>query len=146
MFVNLVVAIYLLNVIVKFTKILLKNMKLAVKRWELYWLMNGVNLFNLFFFSVVSDIFLFLNSGVRPFGVSLLICGWDDDRPYLFQCDPSVSYNFTMLLFTVKDSCLRGLFGTGIRANNKWMKYLKIHNIIISTLFNKRWLQNEIAW
>lgn len=92
--------------------------------------MNGVNLFNLFFFSVVSDIFLFLNSGVRPFGVSLLICGWDDDRPYLFQCDPSVSYNFTMLLFTVKDSCLMGLFGTGIRANNKWIKYLKIHNII----------------
>jgi len=29
--------------------------------------------------------------GVRPFGVSLLIAGWDDDRPYLFQCDPSVS-------------------------------------------------------
>jgi len=29
-------------------------------------------------------------SGVRPFGVSLLICGWDDDRPFLFQCDPSV--------------------------------------------------------
>ena len=31
-------------------------------------------------------------SGVRPFGVSLLIAGWDDDRPYLFQCDPSVSF------------------------------------------------------
>lgn len=30
-------------------------------------------------------------SGVRPFGVSLLICGWDNDRPFLFQCDPSVS-------------------------------------------------------
>ena len=30
-------------------------------------------------------------SGVRPFGVSLLVAGWDDDRPYLFQCDPSVS-------------------------------------------------------
>jgi len=30
--------------------------------------------------------------GVRPFGVSLLICGWDDDRPYLFQCDPSGAY------------------------------------------------------
>lgn len=30
--------------------------------------------------------------GVRPFGVSLLICGWDNDRPYLFQCDPSGTY------------------------------------------------------
>lgn len=28
--------------------------------------------------------------GVRPFGVSLLIAGWDEDRPYLFQSDPSV--------------------------------------------------------
>jgi len=34
----------------------------------------------------------FLYSGVRPFGVSLLICGWDDGRPYLFQCDPSGAY------------------------------------------------------
>ena len=31
-------------------------------------------------------------SGVRPFGVSLLIAGWDEDRPYLFQCDPSVGF------------------------------------------------------
>ena len=31
------------------------------------------------------------SGGVRPFGVSLLIAGWDNDRPYLFQCDPSVS-------------------------------------------------------
>jgi hypothetical protein len=31
-------------------------------------------------------------SGVRPFGVSLLIAGWDVDEnvPYLYQCDPSV--------------------------------------------------------
>lgn len=37
-------------------------------------------------------LFMFYNySGVRPFGVSLLVAGWDDDRPYLFQCDPSVS-------------------------------------------------------
>lgn len=34
----------------------------------------------------------YLFSGVRPFGVSLLICGWDEDRPYLFQCDPSGAY------------------------------------------------------
>ena len=32
------------------------------------------------------------SSGVRPFGVSLLVAGWDDDRPYLFQCDPSVRH------------------------------------------------------
>jgi len=30
--------------------------------------------------------------GVRPFGVSLLICGWNDGKPYLFQCDPSGAY------------------------------------------------------
>lgn len=30
------------------------------------------------------------SGGVRPFGVSLLIAGWDQDRPSLFQCDPSV--------------------------------------------------------
>jgi len=32
------------------------------------------------------------SGGVRPFGVSLLICGWDSDRPYLFQCDPSGAF------------------------------------------------------
>ncbi|XP_065216504.1 proteasome subunit alpha type-2 [Planococcus citri] len=32
------------------------------------------------------------SGGVRPFGVSLLICGWDNNRPYLFQCDPSGAY------------------------------------------------------
>jgi len=30
--------------------------------------------------------------GVRPFGVSLLIAGYDDDGPQLFQADPSGSY------------------------------------------------------
>jgi len=32
------------------------------------------------------------SGGVRPFGVSLLIAGFDEDRPYLFQCDPSGAY------------------------------------------------------
>jgi len=32
------------------------------------------------------------SGGVRPFGVSLLICGWDDGKPYLVQCDPSGAY------------------------------------------------------
>ena len=31
---------------------------------------------------------------MRPFGVSLLIAGWDmdDNVPYLYQCDPSGAY------------------------------------------------------
>jgi len=33
------------------------------------------------------------SGGVRPFGVSLLICGWDEPgKPLLFQCDPSGAY------------------------------------------------------
>ncbi|MGH0126807.1 UNVERIFIED_CONTAM: hypothetical protein FKN15_024007 [Acipenser sinensis] len=32
------------------------------------------------------------SGGVRPFGVSLLIAGWDEGRPYLFQSDPSGAY------------------------------------------------------
>jgi len=34
------------------------------------------------------------SGGVRPFGVSLLIAGWDidEDCPYLYQCDPSGAY------------------------------------------------------
>lgn len=38
------------------------------------------------------QVYLNVSRGVRPFGVSLLICGWDLDRPYLFQCDPSGAY------------------------------------------------------
>lgn len=34
------------------------------------------------------------SGGVRPFGVSLLMSGWDEDfqKPFLFQCDPSGAY------------------------------------------------------
>lgn len=32
-------------------------------------------------------------SGVRPYGVSLLVCGWDSTRgPMLYQVDPSGSF------------------------------------------------------
>ncbi|CAN0391312.1 unnamed protein product [Ectocarpus sp. 12 AP-2014] len=30
--------------------------------------------------------------GVRPFGVSLLVAGYDDDGPQLYQVDPSGAY------------------------------------------------------
>ena len=51
------------------------------------------------------------SSGVRPFGVSLLICGWDDDRPFLFQCDPSVSQLSIVIpyhVFTYRVHIFRG--------------------------------------
>nr|KAG5688327.1 hypothetical protein BaRGS_009959 [Batillaria attramentaria] len=34
------------------------------------------------------------SGGVRPFGVSLLMAGWDEDeqKPFLYQCDPSGAY------------------------------------------------------
>jgi len=32
------------------------------------------------------------SGGVRPFGVSLLICGWENGKPALVQCDPSGAY------------------------------------------------------
>lgn len=34
------------------------------------------------------------SGGVRPFGVSLLVAGYDrhENKPYLFQCDPSGAY------------------------------------------------------
>ena len=50
---------------------------------------------------MLTSLIMSIFSGVRPFGVSLLVAGWDDDRPYLFQCDPSVSP--ITLLFNLSD-------------------------------------------
>ena len=51
----------------------------------------SINMSSIHVLEININIFLSY-SGVRPFGVSLLICGWDEGRPYLFQCDPSGAY------------------------------------------------------
>lgn len=33
-----------------------------------------------------------LSGGVRPFGVSVLTAGYDDEGPHLYQIDPSGAY------------------------------------------------------
>ncbi|XP_071701715.1 proteasome subunit alpha type-2-A-like [Rutidosis leptorrhynchoides] len=40
----------------------------------------------------VSQTLQVLCSGVRPFGVSLLVAGYDDKGPLLYKVDPSGSY------------------------------------------------------
>lgn len=39
-----------------------------------------------------SNVVLAESGGVRPFGVSLLLAGYDDNGPQLYQIDPSGSY------------------------------------------------------
>jgi 20S proteasome alpha/beta subunit len=43
---------------------------------------------------MAADLFLYdtESGGVRPFGVSLLMAGYDDNGPQLYQIDPSGSY------------------------------------------------------
>ena len=48
---------------------------------------------------IYHDIYIYHNiyiiiyiGGVRPFGVSLLLAGYDKDGPHLYQIDPSGSY------------------------------------------------------
>ena len=47
---------------------------------------------------------------MRPFGVSLLIAGFDEEKPYLYQCDPSVSLNVCVCVcvFVVMYTCTGG--------------------------------------
>jgi 20S proteasome subunit alpha 2 len=33
-----------------------------------------------------------ISGGVRPFGISMLVAGYDDDGPHLYQIDPSGAY------------------------------------------------------
>lgn len=40
----------------------------------------------------ISKLFIHFISGVRPFGVSLLCAGYDQEGPQLYQIDPSGSY------------------------------------------------------
>lgn len=56
------------------------------------WPHAWVNKMKYFHSEVTTNMFFLSSSGVRPFGVSLLIAGWDEDHPYLFQSDPSVRW------------------------------------------------------
>ncbi|CAK9304266.1 unnamed protein product [Gordionus sp. m RMFG-2023] len=49
------------------------------------------------------------SGGVRPFGVSLLIAGWDNDlnKPFLYQCDPSGAY-FAWKATALGKNCING--------------------------------------
>ena len=51
--------------------------------------------------------------GVRPFGVSLLMAGWDDDegKPYLYQCDPSVSVRVRVCVCVYATAFIEGSLG-----------------------------------
>lgn len=65
---------------------------------------------------------VFSSSGVRPFGVSLLIAGWDEDHPYLFQSDPSVCC-FTNFQICWKTIFYCALFSSKI---NNWFIFINL--------------------
>ncbi|VDO94325.1 unnamed protein product [Soboliphyme baturini] len=72
-------------------RVLARNARKAAQE---YWLMYGEPIPTIQLVQKVSAIMqeYTQTGGVRPFGVSLLIAGWDNNRPYLFQCDPSGAY------------------------------------------------------
>lgn len=45
-----------------------------------------------FSFAFNLNLIILCYRGVRPFGVSLLVCGWDKTGPKLYQCDPSGAF------------------------------------------------------
>jgi len=76
----------------------------------MYWL-AWLYFLNIYFtLKVYYYLILCISSGVRPFGVSLLMAGWDEDeeRPYLYQCDPSVSGQILEHMFYLWTTILHG--------------------------------------
>lgn len=57
---------------------------------QLYMYISYMYYIYMYVLCFMDNYYYFQCSGVRPFGVSLLIAGFDEDKPYLYQCDPSV--------------------------------------------------------
>eukprot|EP00800_Vazella_pourtalesii_P010820 TRINITY_DN26322_c0_g1_i1.p1 TRINITY_DN26322_c0_g1~~TRINITY_DN26322_c0_g1_i1.p1 ORF type:complete len:247 (+),score=59.98 TRINITY_DN26322_c0_g1_i1:42-743(+) len=68
---------------------------------------------------------------VRPFGVSLLIAGWNQDRPYLFQCDPSGAY-FPWKATALGKNYINGKTFLEKRYNDELELEDAIHNAILT--------------
>lgn len=71
------------------------------------------------------------SGGVRPFGVSLLVCGWDDDVPSLFQCDPSGAY-FAWKATAIGKNYVNGKTFLEKRYNDKLELEDAIHTAILT--------------
>eukprot|EP01122_Echinamoeba_exundans_P004349 TRINITY_DN14381_c0_g1_i1.p1 TRINITY_DN14381_c0_g1~~TRINITY_DN14381_c0_g1_i1.p1 ORF type:complete len:235 (+),score=63.34 TRINITY_DN14381_c0_g1_i1:72-776(+) len=65
------------------------------------------------------------SGGVRPFGVSLMVCGWDDKGPQLYQVDPSGAY------FAWKASALgKGMIQAKSFLEKRYNEEMKIEDAI----------------
>merc|ERR1712048_685030 len=71
------------------------------------------------------------SGGVRPFGVSLLVYGWDDDAPSLFQCDPSGAY-FAWKATAIGKNYVNGKTFLEKRYNDKLELEDAIHTAILT--------------